>query len=189
MRYPLELIPLAWRPKVFWLLLALTLAILGVMNTVGEPLNTAAAPLGIMSFEVAGSVTKAGEMLASWDADARVRAGFIQGLDFLFPLVYSTTFGLACSWAGGVLRSARWPLAALSIPLAWGQWLAALFDAIENIALVILLFGALASPWPEVAMLCACLKFGLLFIGLIYAFYGLAVRLVAGAKATRSATP
>jgi hypothetical protein len=65
------------------------------------------------------------------------------------------------------------------LPLAWGQWLAAIFDAVENLALTILLFGTLAMPWPQIARLYALLKFGLIFFGILYAFYGFAASRVA----------
>jgi hypothetical protein len=60
-----------------------------------------------------------------------------------------------------------------------GQWLAAGFDAVENIALLVLLFGRLASPWPQVAWVCAVLKFSLIILGIAYILYALISRLVA----------
>ncbi len=51
--------------------------------------------------------------------------------------------------------------------LAWGQWLAGAFDAVENAGLLILLYhpGAPASPWPQLAAVCASAKFLLLAAG------------------------
>ena len=178
MLHPLEHITPARRGHYFYPLLALALLIMAVMNWVGLPLNTPAAPTGIVSFEVAGTPARAAEMLASWNADARARAAFIQGLDFLFPAVYSTAVGLGCIMAAGALAERKLPLAGRGRSLAWGQWAAALFDYVENIALVVLLFGPTASPWPQVAAVCATIKFGLLFAGLAYGFYGLAMRVV-----------
>jgi len=176
MPHPFERLPSPVQKYLFWALLFLTLAIFGSMALTGGPLNTAAAPSGIVSFELAGSTAKAAEILASWDAGAQMRAAFIQGLDFLLLLVYSTTVGIGCLWAGKTLAAAKWPLGRLGSGLAWGQWLAAIFDALENIALTILLFSPVVSPWPEIALVCASAKFALLFAGLVYAFYGLAVR-------------
>ena len=121
-------------------------------------------------------------MLDSWDNAAKIRAAFIQGLDFLFPLVYSTSVALGCLLTAGVLASRRWPLAGLGAPLAWGLWAAAALDYVEYIALVVLLFTPPASPWPQIAAVCAALKFALLFLGLVYCFLGLAVRLTPPAK-------
>src|SRR5437899_2321809 len=83
-----------------------------------------AAPLGIISFELAGDLATARQMIGSWDEPAREHALLGLGLDFLFLALYSTTIGLACVWAAGVFRTRRWPLAAVGLSLAWGQWLA-----------------------------------------------------------------
>lgn len=179
MRHPLSHLPTSLRPRLFWPLLALTLTLMVAMNLLGKPLNTAAAPMGIVSFEFAATPELAQAMLDSWGEPARLRAAFVQGLDFLFPLVYSTTIALGCAWAGDVLRRARWPLAGLSAALAWGQWLAALCDYIENVALVAIIFGVVRSPWPQIAAGFAAVKFALIFVGMVYSFYALAASIAA----------
>lgn len=168
--------------KYFLALVGFSIFLILAMNWVGAPLNTPAAPYGIVSFEFASTPQQAQAMLDSWDNAAKIRAAFIQGLDFLFPLVYSTSVALGCLLTAGVLASRRWPLAGLGAPLAWGLWAAAALDYVENIALVVLLFTPPASPWPQIAAVCAALKFALLFLGLVYCFLGLAVRLTPPAK-------
>jgi hypothetical protein len=164
--------------RVFVLLLILTLIVMTVLYVTGLPLNTAAAPQGIVSYEFAGSVEQARAMLDSW-ANARAQAGFNLGFDFVYMLLYSTTIAVACGWAGRVLRDRRWPLGALASWLAPGQWLAALFDATENVALTVLLFGTLSEPWPQVAAACATIKFALIIAGLVFALYGVVARFAA----------
>lgn len=188
MKHPFAFIQPHRRGRYFFPLLALTLLLMILMNYIGQPLRTIAAPSGIISFEFAANSEQANAIMASWSAEARVRAAFVQGLDFLFPFVYSSTVSLACVWAAGVLHSVRWPFAHLGIPLAWGQWLAASFDFLENIALVLILFGQIKSPWPQIAALSATIKFALLFVGMIYAFYGLAARVTLPTRTTPSAT-
>jgi hypothetical protein len=178
MRHPFQSIPVNKRPTVFWPLLVVTLFLMVLLNVEGQPMVTQAAPLGIVSYELAGSVSKAQEILASWDQMAQLSAAFSLGLDYVYMLAYSVTIGLACIWAADALRRRAWPLASVGAPLAWGMWLAAAFDAIENVALVVILFGTLLSPWPELARWCAIFKFGLIFLGLVYAFFGLVVSLV-----------
>lgn len=181
MTHPLQSWLQAGSQKYFLALAGFSIVIMVVMNWVGIPLNTPAAPMGIVSFEIAGTPAQAQAMLKSWSAETQIRAAFIQGLDFLFPIVYANAVALGCLLAGGVLARRRWPLSQLGAPLAWGLWAAAGFDYIENISLVVLLFGgasSAASPWPQVAYICAMIKFGLLFLGLVYSFFGLAVRLV-----------
>lgn len=178
MRHPLDSLTPGKRKLVFWSLFVLTLVIMVLLNLVGAPLITASAPYGIVSYELAGSLSRAEAILASWDPEARAHAAFSLGFDYLFLLAYSTTIALACLWSAGVLKARGWSLAALGAPLAWGQWLAALLDALENLALTVILFNAPASPWPEIARWSAILKFTLVFAGMVYAFLGLAVSLV-----------
>lgn len=178
MAHPLEQIPTSRRRRVLFPLLSLTLLLLLIMNFVGLPLNTSAAPQGIISFEFAYTPERAQQMLDSWSPDARIRAGFIQGLDFLFPMVYATTVGLGCVMAASVIASRGQAAARLGPWLAWGLWAAAALDYVENIGLVTVLFGQVQSPFPEIAAVCALIKFALLVVGLVYSFYGLSLKAI-----------
>lgn len=171
-RHPLQAIPPEKRRWVFLPLLGLNVLLAVVFNVTGQPLTTEAAPNGIVSFELAGSVAQAQQILDSWNEAAQVRAALGLGLDFLYLFVYSTTIGLACVWAAGVLRAHRRTLAATGILLAWGQWLAASLDAVENAALATLLLGPVVAPWPQIARWAAIPKFALIFAGLIYVALG-----------------
>jgi hypothetical protein len=165
-------------PRLIWPLFALTVLLMVGMSAMGAALSTDAAPYGIVSFEFAGSVTNAGKILDSWaERDVIPVAAFIQGLDFLFLTVYSTALALGCVWASRVYQSRGWSLAVLAARLAWGQWAAAGLDAVENVALTALLFGGAASPFPQIAWVCAALKFTLISLGLVYVFIALAIRL------------
>jgi hypothetical protein len=175
MKHPLQMIPASNQRTVFIVLLAATLVLMVLMNAIGAPLITETAPSGIISYELAGSLQNAREIIASWDEPARIRAAFSLGLDFLFLAVYSTTIGLGCLLAGNVLSRRSWPLVALSVPLAWGQWLAALADALENTGLTLILFGSQTGYLALVTRWSAIIKFALIFAGLIYAFLGLVV--------------
>lgn len=176
MRHPLESIPPDRRTSVLYPLLGLTILLLLAMNFIGLPLNTSAAPQGIISFEFAATPNRAQQVLDSWSPEARIRAGFIQGLDFLFPIAYSTTVGLGCVMAARVISRRGQTVSRLGPWLAWGLWVAAALDYIENIGLLFLLFGAVQSPYPQIATVCAAIKFTLLAMGLVYSFYGLALR-------------
>jgi hypothetical protein len=176
MQHPFQKIPANKRKPVFVTFLVLTLAVMWVLSAVGEPLTTDAAPQGIVSYELAGSASRAQEILDSWDASALAHAGFSLGFDYVYLLSYSAAIGLACVWLADAL-SGRWRrLALLGLWLAWGQWLAALLDAVENAALLAMLFGSVESPWPLVARWCAIPKFALVALGLLYVVVGLAAR-------------
>lgn len=179
MSHPLLSLSDRQRNTLFWIFLAAALAIMLVMSSVGEPLITPQAPAGIVSFELAGTPAKAQAILDSWDERAKQYAAFGLGLDYLYMPVYSTAIGLGCLLAATALLGAGWPLAWAGVPLAWGMWLAALFDGVENLGLTtMLLTGVTANAWPAIARLCALLKFGLLFLGLVFAFYGLSAGLL-----------
>jgi len=166
------------RKIIFWVLFAFTLVVMVLLNLDGSQITTEAAPSGILSFELAGTPEQAAAIIASWDPRAQLYAAFGLGFDYVFMLAYASTICLACLWARNVLREyGGQPLATAGVVLAVGVWLAAAFDAVENLALGVLLLEAIRSPWPEIARWCATFKFVLVFLGLVYAFLGLVVYL------------
>jgi len=169
MRHPLEAIPPDKRVRVFIPLLTATLLITFAFRFIGPAKPT------IVDFELAGSVTKAADIINTWTPMDRIHAGFSLGFDFLYMPVYSTTIALACVWAVTVLRSGAWK--SIGRALAWGLWLAAIFDAIENLALISNLFGTPIEPFPAIAAGCATLKFGLILAGLLYVILAAVQRL------------
>jgi hypothetical protein len=175
--HPLAAIPANKRMSVFLPLLVLTLSLMVILNMSATPLTTGAAPLGIVSFELAGSVSRAQAILDSWNSAAQLHAAFGLGLDYLYMPLYATTIGLACLWAADVLRRRRWPASQAGMPLAWGLWLAAVCDVGENLALITMMFGVVADPWPAVSFWFASIKFVLIVLGLIYAVYGVGAAL------------
>ncbi len=120
-----------------------------------------------MDFELAGTTERATEIINAWDTQARVRTGFNLGFDYLYMPVYSTLLALICVWGASVLASRQWRTTGLL--LAWGLWAEALFDAVENVALTVVLFGTVVAPYPQIAQVCAILKFGLICLGLVFA--------------------
>lgn len=162
MKHPLLSVPQSRRLALFLLFFGLTLITMIALNVAGRPLQTGAAPSGIISYEFAGDLAGASAIIDSWDPVARVNAGFNLGLDFLYLFLYSTTIAMALLWLTEGLPW-RW----LAVALAWGQWLAALLDAGENYALLIMLVHGPADPWPQLAWWCAAVKFSLVFAGLL----------------------
>jgi hypothetical protein len=177
MKHPFEQLKQTVQIKYFTILLILTILMMVIMNFIGVSLTTTAAPNGIVSFEFAFTPTRAQEMISSWSTDSQLRAAFIQGLDFLFPLIYSAALGLGCLLAVNVLKARGKPLSGFGVFLAWGLLLAAVCDYIENIALVTQLFGRVQSPYPEIAGVCAAIKFSIILFAIGYILYGLAVRI------------
>jgi len=170
MRHPLEAVPTEKRPQVFLLLLIATALITFAFRFIGPAKPT------IVDFELAGSVSKATDIITAWTPLERIHAGFSLGFDYLYMPIYSTTIALACVWAAGVITLGAWR--PIGLALAWGLWLAALFDAIENLMLLGNLFGTPIDPYPQIAALCATLKFGLILLGLVYVVGGVVLRVV-----------
>ncbi|MBM3183508.1 MAG: hypothetical protein FJZ83_05675 [Chloroflexi bacterium] len=177
MKHPLEAIPQGKRLCLFLTLLALFLVI-----TIGFRFIGPAKP-NIVDFELAGTTSRASEIINAWDAQDKARAGFSLGFDFLYMPVYSTLIALACVWGAGILASRQWRTTGLL--LAWGLWAAALLDAVENVALTVLLFGTVADPYPQVAQVCASLKFVLILLGLVFAAVAAVAYLGKKRKASR----
>jgi hypothetical protein len=168
--HPLAAIPSGKRTRVFVPLLIATLAITFLFRFIGPAQPT------IVDFELAGSVEKAGQIISAWNATDRIRAGFSLGFDYLYMPVYSTTIALACVLAAGVLKRRAWH--SVGWLLAWSLWIAAICDAIENLALFTELLGNNVAPWPQIAQICATIKFGLILLGLLYVVVGVVLRLI-----------
>jgi hypothetical protein len=154
--------------RAFFLLLALTLALMIWLRVLDRPLQTGAAPQGIVSFELAGTLDRAQAILDSWDAEARVYAGLSLGIDYLFMVAYAGAIGLGCALIGDRLLSRRKRLGALGGWLAWGLIAAGLLDALENFSLIRTLLGSMETLWPSIARWSATGKFLLIGLGLLY---------------------
>jgi len=55
---------------------------------------------------------------------------------------------------------------------------AALADAVENVALLKMLVSAVVDPWPRIAWVSATIKFGIIAVGLAYVVYGVPARVL-----------
>jgi hypothetical protein len=168
--HPLAFVPNEKRKTVFYVALAATLIVMAVFRFVLDPpLQTEAAPQGIISFELAGTQAKADEIIASWDATAQLYAAFGLGFDFLFMPVYATAIAL-----GILLAAGRHPgrFASVGAWVGWGAFAAALFDAAENVCLWNLLLGNSGANYAGLAALYATVKFGLILLGVGYALIG-----------------
>ena len=135
-------------------------------------LVTDAAPSGIISFEFAGSMARAQQILSSWDADAKIRGALSLGIDNLFLVAYAFFISTSCAYIGRVLMIRRLSVAKVGFLLGWAQFIAALMDAIENIALIRLLLGSQQELYAWIAWGCAGIKFTLVGSGLLYMVSG-----------------
>ena len=152
--------------------LTLCLVLLMVMQALDGPLKTEAAPHGIISYELAKTPSAAQRILASWSQDAKIHAALSLGIDYLFLSVYAFFIGLACVQLGRRFRARLPKMEMAGFMLAWGQFPAALCDAVENLALFRLLSGSTQEMWPLTAWYCAVVKFTLVGMGWLYILCG-----------------
>ena len=187
MQHPLEIVPSPHRKRFFFTFLFLTLALFTVFRVLDQPLRTSAAPNGIVSFELAGTVQQADAITDSWKQTSLLPsavtdrpnlnnvnipytfAAFSLGIDYFFMPLYSFALAFGTLLAAG--RHSGW-MKSLGAAAGWGAFAAAFFDAVENYALFQILLGANQSCHPAVAAVCASIKFGLLFFGSVYAAAG-----------------
>jgi hypothetical protein len=121
---------------------------------------------GILAFEFDPIKT-----LSLWDSIEKTWAAFSLGLDFLFLVIYSTLLSLGCVYVASFFQKGTW--VTLGIVLAWGQWIAAFFDTLEDISLVAILFGSHSSFIALISRYSASIKFVLIISGLIYIMFGI----------------
>jgi len=187
MRHPLDFLPVEHHKRIFLTSLALTLILFAVFRTLDAPLQTDAAPNGIVSLELAGNEQAARLITDSWKQMSLllsavagqpnpdivnvpyVYAAFGLGIDYLFMPIYALTLAsgtlLVASKHSGRMKS----LGALA---GYAAFAAALFDAVENYALFRVLLGIFDPGDPALAAFCAILKFGLITFSGLYALVG-----------------
>lgn len=166
MQHPLEFIPQTLRKPLFYFFLAFTVLIFGVFRPLDKPLQTSAAPSGIVSFELARTLDSSQAMINSWDENARLAAAFGLGFDYLFMPIYAVALSLGLLLAGN--GKANW-YRSITAWLGWGAFVAALFDVVENYCLWHALTGSVDPIFPQIAAFCATIKFTLLIAGLLLA--------------------
>ena len=173
MKHPLEFIPQTLRKPLFYFFFVFTIVIFGVFRPLDVPLQTSAAPNGIVSFELAHTLDSSQAMIQSWDSNARLIAAFGLGFDYLFMFIYAVALSLGLLLAGSA--KPNW-YHALTSGLGWGAFAAALFDMVENYGLWRVLTGSTDPIFPQLAAFCATIKFILLISGLLIALASKAVK-------------
>ena len=151
----------------------LTIIIFFVLRYFGHPLITNNAPGGIISFELAKDINQSIAIISSWDLNAKVNAALSLGIDFLFLIVYSIFFATACYLVAQKFPNKNNWMYKIGLFLAKMQFIAALFDAFENIALIKLLHGSNINIFSLIAYYFASIKFMIIAIGIIYIIIGL----------------
>jgi len=168
MKHPLDFLPANSRKPLFWGFLAWTLVLLFLFQPLNRPLMTAAAPSGIISLQLAWTADNAQVILDGWDANTRLFAAFGLGFDYLFMPVYALALALGALLAAG--RHPGW-FAKLGGWAAFGAFLAALCDGVENLGQFHQLFNGRVDLAPAIGIF-AVVKFGLILATLAYGLAG-----------------
>jgi hypothetical protein len=131
----------------------------------------------VLSFEFVGNKQHAAQILAEWGAGGRDQARLGLWIDFAFMLSYGAFVTLAAIATREFARDHGWRLLAMAGVVApLFAISAALFDATENIALLLILGGHGGNAAPVVATACASFKFALITLAIIYIAWGLCAR-------------
>jgi len=136
---------------------------------------------GITSFELAKDVSVSEAILNSWDETAKLAAAFSIGFDYLFLFIYSTFIAILIHKLNERLWKDK-PFYKFGVLLIYAQFVAALFDAIENIGMMQLLFGNVEQFWASISFYFATMKFLLILAGISYILVNFGVFLVKKVK-------
>jgi hypothetical protein len=144
----------------------------------------------ILGFEFAGSERQASRIMAEWGESDRDYARWSLWIDFGFMLSYGAFFTLAAITTRDFARAnglRRLAVVGVGAPLAAA--FAAIFDAGENVFLLLTLGGHGGSFGPPIAAACASLKFLLIAFAIVYVLWGLASRRLRYVRVSESAEP
>jgi hypothetical protein len=180
-KHPLQAISLKSTSILVVIFAVFTLSIAIQLDKIGQPLTISGIlPQGILSLEFAFTAKNAQAIVKAWSNANVLKAAIdLQRLDFIFIFAYSTTLSLSCLWVTKLLLKfdPRWLSA--GIVLAWGQWLAALFDITENLCLFPFLDRA-TENLPLLALVAAIsagLKFILIGLGIAYCLISVFIKI------------
>jgi hypothetical protein len=132
----------------------------------------------ILAFEFAGSRSRAAQIMAEWGPKGRSAAHLSLILDYGYMVSYGLFFMLAGFATRDTARARGWRrMAAAGVVIPLFAIAAAMFDASENVALLLTLAGHGESFAPPFATVCSAIKFTLIGIAILYAVCGLALRM------------
>jgi hypothetical protein len=164
---PFEKITKRTEKKFTYSVLYLLIISLVVMRYFDRFLINEITPHGIISFELAGTLDRAVEIINSWSTLAKTYAGLSLGYDFLFLILYTSFIAILIHKLNQRLWTNK-PFYRIGELLIWAMFFAAIFDTVENASLIKLLIGARQQFWVSVAYYFALAKFLLIIVGILY---------------------
>lgn len=178
MKHPFENLSASSVRRIYWVFFVLTGVVTLLMGEFGkyhpdgvsDPAEVRTCPTTRLEFvnSAAAWETEVAQLGVNGAAALRRQTY----LDYLFLCCYSTLLVAAVI---GVTRAVTHPGVRLFARwLAWGQWLAAVLDGIENYGLLHNVSGTPSDIWAMISCYCATLKFALIVVGTLYVLFQLA---------------
>ncbi len=158
-----------------WLiLLGVTTVVLTVVGIVLErPMRNAGGP-GILAFEFAATKARASRILAAWGPRGRHAASVSLAVDYAYVISYVGFLTLAGLATRDLARTCGWRrLATAGTIIPFLAVIAGMFDAIENVFLLLVIGGHGGEHAPLIATICSSIKFTLIVIVIVYVLSGL----------------
>ena len=146
-------------------LVVLAVTLVGLAVT-APALMTAAAPGGIVSWQLATSGEQVAAILADWGAEGRAAARANLLVDLAFAPAYALVIGLVAVRLGVVLGRRR-PAGGMADTTAWAALLAAVADLAENALMLSVLAVGPSDGLASATRTLALTKFALLGLALV----------------------
>jgi hypothetical protein len=163
-----------------------TVLLLAAMSPAEERMKDTGGP-GMVPFELTGGQERADEILAEWGEEGQDAARESLWIDFGFLIAYGTLLTLLLASARDLARSRGWRrLAAIGAVVVGFGALAAGFDALENVCLLLTLDEA-GAAFPLLATIFAVSKFAFLAAAIAYLLVTWAAWLRARLRNTQTA--
>ena len=134
------------------------------------PIEGMVSTYGILDYEFAWNSEQVEAIFAVWGYEGITIQKIAIYWDFLFIIGYVS---LAFSLVVLVLRKSKNSIQTIGIYIVITPFLSGIFDIIENINLLIMGLTFITNGNAFIASLSATIKFGLLFVGIIYFIGGL----------------
>jgi hypothetical protein len=171
------LAPLSRKQSLFAIGIAMVMLDIALL-ILDQKMKGAGGP-SILGFEFAGGEQQAMKVMAEWGESGRNYARWSLWIDFGFMLSYGAFFTLAAMATRDFAReNGLRRLATLGVVAPFCAASAAVFDAGENVFLLLTLGRHGGSIGPAIATVCAGLKFVLITVAIVYVLWGLGSRLL-----------
>ena len=148
--------------------LGLFILMLGV-GALGLPAMGQMGGVTVVDLQLVRTTANAVEMIAQLGPSGVDAAQMAHYVDFAYLVAYGLAFSAACMvLAARAADRGKTRLAAIGPRVAWLPVIAAALDAVEDVAILLMLDGRTEQPWPAIAFGCSVLKFALLAVVFVY---------------------